>query len=231
MTSLVLSNRQAAPDEETSSSHLQTLPGGLEALVGPISGDAAWALDQEIAGVGACFPAADADLLVDCGRLQPGAPGQRELLRTADRVLMVTKADLSGLAHVLGAVQKLRALGDDRVNLITVGDGDFGSRETTAALSVTLLGNVPKDAEGAAMACGAAGRERAFARSPLIETARHLALTLLTPSGRSHDAKPVATEDISVAARSRIPSFFEMGSRRKSGPVERDSRVRRGVVE
>lgn len=121
MTSLVLSTRQAALGEVMPSSHLQHLPGGLEALVGPVSADAAWALDREIASAGACLPAAEADVLVDCGRLQVGAPGQHELLRSADQLFVMARAEFAGLAHVFGAVEKLRQMsGENPVNLITV---------------------------------------------------------------------------------------------------------------
>src|ERR1700723_1809081 len=85
MASLVIEQRSSP--ESTSirfNNHLQTLPGGLEVLTGPSGASAAKTVDSELpkilSGVmrGMPRPVASGidDVILDCGRVQPGAIGQ-----------------------------------------------------------------------------------------------------------------------------------------------------------
>jgi MinD-like ATPase involved in chromosome partitioning or flagellar assembly len=175
MTSLVLARRQESSAGDASLvPHTQSLPGGLEVLVGPVGADSATALDHELAKVsGPVFPADNA--LVDCGRVIPGAPGQRRMLAQADRVLVVSRSDASGLGHARWALDRIRALDRTGItSLILVGEGQFGVRDASSALGIEVLEAVPDDPSAAAVACGAPGKAREFARSRLVASARRI---------------------------------------------------------
>jgi hypothetical protein len=85
--------------------HLQTLPGGLEVLSGPTGAGAARTVDAELSSCLAHLEDANAwngygqpDLILDCGRIQPGAPGQVAALRMAEIVILVARPEVDALA-------------------------------------------------------------------------------------------------------------------------------------
>jgi len=182
MTSLVLARRQGAPNDTDLASHIQCLPGGLEVLVGPPGAGSASTLDHEIAKMqGPVFPA-EADLIVDCGRIVPGASGQRRLLVEADRLLVLARPDASGLANARWAIDRMRELDRAAVtSLILVGEGPFSAREASVDLGTDVLEVVPSDSRGAGVACGVPGKTRVFARSPLVTSARRIAQRIVLP--------------------------------------------------
>ena len=98
MASLILANRHSNSPVATFDDHVQQLPGGLEVLVGPVSADAAVSLDRELAVAGpAVFPDG-IDTVVDCGRILADVPGQSEIFKGADHVVVVIRPDAAGLA-------------------------------------------------------------------------------------------------------------------------------------
>jgi uncharacterized protein YjhX (UPF0386 family) len=180
MTSLVLAHRHAEYSEATLDAQIQQLPGGLEVLVGPVSPDAASSLDRELAAVVPDIFRGGVDAIVDCGRLLCDAPGQQEVLKEADHVVVVTCPDAAGLAHALwtlDVVQKLATKG--ACSFVVVGPRQFQAREIERALRARLLGTIPRDEKSAAMACGAPGKPRSFARSGLVASARCLVEQIL----------------------------------------------------
>ncbi len=185
MTSLVLAHRHREHAEPTFDAHLQSLPGGLEVLVGPVNPDASGSLDTELSTVGvAIFPKA-VDILVDCGRVLGGTAGQLAILQSADRVVVVSRPDISDLAHALWTLDLVRDLAPNaEASFVLVGSGRFGFAEIEQALGVAPLGVIPLDAKSAAMVCGLPGRAKRFARSALVDAARQLVDRLIPPTTR-----------------------------------------------
>jgi MinD-like ATPase involved in chromosome partitioning or flagellar assembly len=180
MTSLVLAHRRAEKSQTALEVHQQRLPGGLEALVGPVNPDAAGSLDRELAAVGPRIFPGEVDVLVDCGRILSAAAGQQGTLKAADRVVVVARPDAAGLAHAIWALDVVSGLRPQgRCSVVIVGSGDFPSREIEQAIGSRLLGTVPLDEKSAAMVCGSPGNPRRFAQSSLVESARRLVERIL----------------------------------------------------
>ena len=175
MTSLALAQRRPECQDTAFDSHLQSLPGGLEVLVGLVTPNAASSLDREVASVGTVIFPLEVDVLIDCGRLLSGAPGQQAIFQAADHVIVVTRPDASGLAHAAWTLDIVRSLTKGMSSMVVVGPIQFAVREMEHVLRTRLLGAVPRDEKSAAMACGTPGRSRRFARSSLITSARNLA--------------------------------------------------------
>jgi hypothetical protein len=208
MTSLVLAHRRTENSGATFDDHTQRLPGGLEALVGPVSPDAASSLDREMASVGlAIFPDA-VDMLVDCGRILSGARGQQEILRAADHVVVVTRPDAAGLAHArwtLDVVRNLKTEGTS--SFVVVGPSQFSSKEIEEVFQARLLAAIPLDGQSAAMACGSPGRPRRFARGDLVASARCLVEKLLGPADAERDAGATEVASLGSVSIDRHSSF------------------------
>ena len=186
MTSLVLAHRHRDQAEPSFDTHLQSLPGGLEVLVGPVSPDASSSLDRELTAVGAGIFPKSVDVLVDCGRVLGGRVGQQELLQSADRVLVVSRSEIADLAHARWTLDLVRDLARDApVSLVLVGSNRFSSAEIEQALQAPPFGVIPLDADSAAMVCGAPGRAKRFARGALVGAARELVGRLSPPIKRS----------------------------------------------
>lgn len=206
MTGLALSGRKEAKGAEALSSHVQRLPGGLEVLAGPVSADAALALDRELGGQGAKVFPLGIDVIADCGRLLPDAPGQTAMLQTADVVLFLLRPDVSGLAHAFSAFRRLRSNAPNpRALLVVVGRGPFAVAEVQETLDAEVAGVVPIDKEAAALASGEPGNPRRFARSRLVASVRRIVdqVTLGLQDGEQVASGPVASQaepDTRVAA-------------------------------
>ncbi len=174
MTSLALAQRRTERSDAPFDLHLQSLPGGLEVLVGPVTPDAASSLDREFASVGtAMFPQA-IDFLVDCGRVLASAPGQQAIVKAADYVIVISRPDASGLAHALWTLDLVRNLTKGVSSFVVVGSLQFSIEEMERVFRTTLLGAIPRDEKSAALACGTPGRSRRFAKSDLVTSARQL---------------------------------------------------------
>ena len=177
MTSLVLASRRSPSgrSETLLDAHLQTLPGGLEVLVGPVSPDASSSLDREMSTLGPAIFPADLDILVDCGRVLSGARGQQEILKAADQVVVMARPDAAGLAHAQWTIDLVRDLTTKNATaLAVVGPSPFGVAEIESALQPSLFGTIPFDHQAAAMACGSRGKPNRFARSNLVASTRNL---------------------------------------------------------
>jgi hypothetical protein len=189
MTSLILSTRrdQGAPFE----SQVQVLPGGLEVLVGPVSPDGAHRLDRELhdAGVAISF-SVPADLIVDCGRLDPFAIGQRAVIGVADHVVLLVRPDGAGIAHARAAVASLGELrgGARQSWFVEVGPSPFDDCDIARVIGVSKAGSLPLDHVAAAMVCGCPGPPRMLARSGLVHATRRIADVLVQRSVDDQDA-------------------------------------------
>jgi MinD-like ATPase involved in chromosome partitioning or flagellar assembly len=185
MTSLILASRRLESPKAPFEVHTQPLPGGLEALVGPVSPDAAVSLDRELGALGLSIIPGEFDTLVDCGRILAGAPGQREIIRTADHVVLLTRPDAAALAHATRALDFVRGLVTDGTSsVVVVGLSQFRDGEIEHVFRDAFLGVIPWDDKAAAMACGSPGKARTFARSGLVASTRDLVDRLLKLSPR-----------------------------------------------
>ncbi|MCL4434084.1 MAG: hypothetical protein M1399_04845 [Actinobacteria bacterium] len=176
--SLALSARSNNTGTVEIDSHVQQLPGGLEVLVGPSSSDSALSLDREVAVLSSLIGLSpgDVDIIADCGRLSPALPGQMAVVERADVAIMVLPPQAGAAAHaehVVTRIDKARSRwqGEDPVKLVVCGRGEVKPEELAAVLDMELLGAVPDDYKGAAIACGQPGSTAAFARSAIIRSA------------------------------------------------------------
>ncbi|MGH9018414.1 MAG: hypothetical protein ACRDY1_11760 [Acidimicrobiales bacterium] len=194
MTDLVLTGRQGVRTDYRT--QVQRLPGGLEVLVSPTGAASASALGRELAMSGRPIVPPECDLLVDCGRLAPGAAGQEAVIRTGDDVLLLVRPDVAGVAHAQGAHQRLIELSSSPVAVVIAGTGRFSPAEVSRELDTDVLDVMPDDPRGAAMVGGGPGRPREFARCALVTFARRLVSALVPSSG---SASRAAAEDAAAA--------------------------------
>ena len=151
--------------------HCQELAGGAAVLAGPPSADQARRALGMLAGLSSHLGMLDADVLVDCGRLDPGAPGAGAF-EGADRAVLAARPRLADL-HAL-ATWRTNPFDSGRVALVLVGDGPYPDAEIAEALGVEVLARLPwdPDAAGALVSVPASAREVRL--SPLVRAARSL---------------------------------------------------------
>jgi hypothetical protein len=188
-------------------------------LAGPVNPDAARSLDKELGIVGRAVFAFGEDVLIDCGRVTPGAGGQREAIRAADHVITVLRPDTAGIAHAHWALHAVEPLAPAaELSLVIVGgSGTFKAHDIERALGVGVLGEIPFDSKAASLASGMPGSHRAFARSAVIAAARHI-IRRLVPSRGSADqmggtVEPTCATDAPSAheARDDVVSTADWG--------------------
>jgi MinD-like ATPase involved in chromosome partitioning or flagellar assembly len=193
MTSLVLDARHSTSGLAFQMyEHVQMLPGGLEVLVGPTGAGASRTVDSQLPE---CLkrlleqrqrdterdPESAPDLVLDCGRIQPGATGQVAAVAVSDHVLVVTRPTLEAVASTRWIADRLnRADGNgSSAGLVLSGNGPAPALEAASALELELLAVVPDDRVGAAALRGDAIRSGRLARSALVSSARSLVAALL----------------------------------------------------
>jgi MinD-like ATPase involved in chromosome partitioning or flagellar assembly len=224
MTSLVLSRRHELSDVSNPDDHTQRLPGGLEVLAGPVGSDSASALDEELPSVLSHLLPTDSDVLVDCGRFVPGAGGQLRFLRESDVVVVVTRADASGLTHTRWLIEKMRAHGmNESLRLVIVGDCIFPPREISEALGIGILEVMPTDSKAAAIVSGMPGHVHTLARSSLVSCAKRIVQRLCVegcqqlPRGpTTGPADPKAAPSAKPGTSTNPPEHKPPGSRNGS---------------
>lgn len=180
VASMALGMRQGSNATDHVSQYGQSLPGGLNVIVGPLGADAALAIDRELTNIRiTAFEHVDA--IFDCGRLLPHASGQAHILAQADRVFVVMRPDTSSVVHGEAAIQRVRALRGSvgGVGVVTIGEGIFEPRDVADALAVELVAILPSEPAVAAMLAGGKGRSRALHRSDLIRTAARMSAELV----------------------------------------------------
>jgi len=158
--------------------HTQVVSGALRILPGFVRPDQASAVTQLWQALPAAFAALGADVLGDCGRLDPASPALA-LLRATDVVVVLARPDAAGVAHLEPCLETLTRAGvNPRVAL--VGERPYRAAEVSAALSergssAEVVGVLMEDRDAAKRLAGAPGSDRALARSLLIRSARLLA--------------------------------------------------------
>jgi hypothetical protein len=191
-------------------------------LVGPVNPDAAGSLDRELAAAGPAIFPDGVDTVVDCGRIVADAPGQREILKAADHVVVILRPDAAGLAHALGTLDVIRTMVTaGSISIVAVGSSQFPVKEIEQILAVSLLATIPLDEKSAAMACGSPGKPKTFARSTLVASVRGLVERILqAPVPGGEGVGGTELRHAHALGQSGTPSFeapFERNGSREHG--------------
>ncbi|MGH9057075.1 MAG: hypothetical protein ACRDYY_14615 [Acidimicrobiales bacterium] len=115
----------------------------------------------------------EADVVVDCGRLDPGSPSVG-LFEGAKRPVLVTRPRLSDL-HALAAWVESRPAPPATASLVVVGDGGYPDAEIEDALGIEVACRLPWDPRAAAALVSVAASDRQVRLAPLVRAARTLA--------------------------------------------------------
>jgi hypothetical protein len=164
---------------DTFLAHTQALPfeqpeGALRrVLVAPVAADqSAAALATLRIGLLPVLGVLGGDVLIDCGRLDPGSPAA-ELATGADLLVVVARPVLSEVHHL---ATRLAGLRPKALSLVTVGDRPYPVTEVATAVGATALGTMPLDPRAAeALAAAGPGVLKSLRRSPLLRDARAVA--------------------------------------------------------
>jgi hypothetical protein len=193
--------------------HCHELPGGAAVLAGPSSADHARSALGMAAGFLGRFGDLDADVLVDCGRLDPGSAALG-LWERADRVVLAVRPRLADL-HALAGWLEARPPEGHRLGSVTVGDGPYPDSEIAYAHGPPVLARLPWDPAAASALVSVPASSRELRLAPLVRAARtladrlatELAGTALTDTARAPE--PSRTEKVSGAGsgslRTRVP--------------------------
>ena len=179
MASFVLAVRHDVPLDEALAENSQHLPGGLPVLLGPCGAEAAAAVDTELQGV--VWGPVEGDLVFDCGRFLPGAPGQQSLLAAVDEVILVLRPDAPSVVQGRAVAERLRRLRGASCSeplAIVCHDGPFAAPDVADAVGLELLGCMPTDHAAAAALRGEPTQVRGLHRLPLMRTAAFVGLQL-----------------------------------------------------
>jgi MinD-like ATPase involved in chromosome partitioning or flagellar assembly len=176
--------------------HALTLPGGLPALTGPASAEAAvatWQAAGTTLAAALRAAAGQRTVVVDAGRLTPTAPTSA-LLDVADLVIVVARPVLEDL-HALAHRRDTLAGSQRPVQLLVVGERPYGADEIRERLGMPVLGVLPHDPRAAGALSGSSTplSTRWLRRSPLARSARDIA-------GRLGEALAVTDADVEAPA-------------------------------
>jgi hypothetical protein len=166
--------------------HTQSLPvadratgegaASRRALLAPVSAEQASAsLTALRGGLVAALAGLDADVLVDCGRLDPSSPAF-DVAMGADLLVMVARPVVSEVHHLS---TRLASISSRAVSVLMVGDRPYEVSEVAGAVGAEALGTLPADGRAAsALTDGHANALRVLRRSRLLRDARALAESL-----------------------------------------------------
>jgi len=152
--------------------HCQRLPGDAAVLAAPALGEQARNALGMLGPLLGRLGELDGDVLIDCGRLDPGSPGVA-LWERAERSLLVVRPRLADL-QALASWAETRSL-DRRSGLVTVGDGPYLDGEITEALGLEVLARIPWDPDVAEVLTSVPASGRQIRLAPLVRAARTLA--------------------------------------------------------
>ncbi len=151
--------RELGPD--TLVAHTQDLAGltgddvrPRRVLVAPVSADQAAAALTALRGpLSATLAALDLDVLVDCGRLDPGSPAF-EVATKADLLVMVAQPVVAEVHHL---ASRLVSVGSaTAVSVMLVGDKPYTVAEVAEAVGANALGSLAVDPRAAVALAGRA---------------------------------------------------------------------------
>lgn len=206
MTSLVLESRRLEPPRSYElGRHLQRLPGGLDVLVGAVGATAARTVDDELPDLVRWAkhsgPKAEdvADLIFDCGRVQPGARGQMAAMGASDHILLVLAPTVESIASTAWVAERLgrfetgspSSRTGPTARLVLSGDGPVKPSEAAKALGLQVAAVVGRDRIGAAALRGEPVQRWRLSSCPLIRIAKEVTKSLV--SAPAVDIRPPAT--------------------------------------
>jgi hypothetical protein len=172
-------------DRPTLAAHTQPLPfagrgteGDAEAaarrvLVGPVAADQAGAALAALrGGLPGVLSSLGADVLVDCGRLDPGS-AVHDVVIEADLLVVVARPVVAEVHHLAARLSGLRP---KALSLLLIGDRPYSVAEVADAVGANPLGVLPvDDRAAAALTVGRSDGARVLRRSRLVRDARAVA--------------------------------------------------------
>lgn len=152
--------------------HCHQLPDGAAVLPAPSSAEQARSALTMLGPLLGRLSELEADVLVDCGRLDPGSVAL-DLWDRAERPVLVGRprlADLQALASWLNGHRLNREVG-----LVLIGEGPYPDAEITEAIGLDVLSRLPWDPSGAEALVSMSASARQLRMAPLVRSARTLA--------------------------------------------------------
>ena len=134
--------RRTTPGIDLLAPYIRPLAGGaLPAVLAPVDGAAVRAALNVLADRPALLEPADRILVFDLGRAEPDSPGWM-WLTACDRILLVARTDLTGLAHAKTLAERLLAAGAPAA-LALIDTGPYPPEEAEAVLGLPVAGLLP----------------------------------------------------------------------------------------
>jgi hypothetical protein len=145
-------------------------------LVGPVAADQAGAALAALrGGLPGVLSSLNADVLADCGRLDPGSAAH-DVVAEADLLVVVARPVVAEVHHLAA---RLTALRPRAVSLLLIGDRPYSVAEVADAVGASPLGTLPVDVRAAAvLTVGRSNAARIMRRSRLMRDARAVAEAL-----------------------------------------------------
>jgi hypothetical protein len=214
-------------------------------LVGPVAADQAGAALAALrGGLPRVLSSLHADVLVDCGRLDPGSAAH-DVVTEADLLVVVARPVVAEVHHLAA---RLSALRPKALSLLLIGDRPYSVAEVADAVGASPLGTLPVDDRAAAvLTVGRSNAARILRRSRLLRDARALAEGLAgwlspAPAPRAQAAPPPPPSDPRppssshgqpprLPRRRRAPSPPQPGPTRASVSATGPKHFRRGRDE
>ncbi|HEY2506781.1 MAG TPA: hypothetical protein VGI58_09700 [Streptosporangiaceae bacterium] len=189
---------------------------------------------RQAAGLGPAWPAVAsaltaqrADVIADCGRLDPSAEAPLGVLAAARAVVIVVRPSLRQVWAARPRVDMLLALHADasRLALLVTGEGSYSRHEVAQALGLPVAAVLPHDARTAALLSDGVGRRRGLLTSPLLRSASAAGRALRThwPSPATGEAPEESAPgehaaDFAIAAASRAAAVQGGAGPAEAGP-------------
>ena len=185
------------------SSIVSRLRAATAALCGPSTTERARSALTMLSGLLGRLNELDADVFVDCGRLEPSA-SNAILFEQADLGVLAVRPRLADL-HALGGFLHGRPDQQRFSTLVLIGSGPYPPAEVTDALGVNVAGQIPWDPDAAQALATTSVDSRQLTRTPLVRALRTLTDDLSCRLGpRSEEWQPAKA---AVAGNGHAPSI------------------------
>lgn len=176
--------------------HCQALPDGTPVLCAPPGADRARSALGMAAGLLGQLGDLDAEVFLDCGRLDPTTPASA-FFEQADLGVIATRPRLADL-HALAALLEGRDQARRDRSLVLVGPGPYAAAEVAEALGIEVVGQLPWDREAAEAIPATSVSSRRLTRTPLVRALRTLAHELARRTEK-HQLAPMAAASAPAA--------------------------------
>ena len=153
--------------------HCQQMAAGRAVLAGPASAEEAASALGLLGPLLSRLGELQADVVVDCGRLDPGSAALA-LWEGAERSVLVARPRIADLQAIATWLER-RPAPPGRLGLVIVGDGPYPDEEIADALCAEILSHVAWDPRAAEVLLSAAASSRKLRVAPLVRAARTLA--------------------------------------------------------